>query len=291
MTDPNCLKCDVELTEENRYVTKTKKYNQCLNCRRKYAREYQRKKRDKIVDESKLSENCFKCKIVFTEVIRWKDNQCVNCYREYQREYQRKRRAINKSVDLSTRNSHCFKCEADLSEVKRYGTQNQCLDCYHKMSQKNKEKINLKFNERYATDESFKKYRNYKAALRNILAGIQKSSKHVPFTKIKLDKWLKFCCINLNFDDFQKDLVPDHVLPLDIGLKDDSKWDMVSGWWNISPLTSEQNLVKNKHVDIEQISEHHKCLLKYLKENPKITPPTEYLDLLLEKDFEKLNIN
>ena len=64
MSEPNCNKCNVVFTDENRYKTKTKKYNHCKDCRNKYAREYAQKQRQKAKEEPKepvIPDSCSKC--------------------------------------------------------------------------------------------------------------------------------------------------------------------------------------------------------------------------------------
>jgi hypothetical protein len=142
--------------------------------------------------------------------------------------------------------------------------------CY----EKSKEDINKKYKERYGEDENFRKYKNYRLYLRNMIRKDQKTSKNCPFTSDTLKSWLLFCCENMNIDyeRFQHDIVPDHVIPLHIGLHDPTQWHIVSNWYNISPMEANTNLVKNKHKDVEQILTHHALLMKYTRINKIIDP-------------------
>lgn len=288
MSESNCNKCNVVLTEENRHTTKAKRNNQCIDCRNKYAREHAQKQRQKAKEEPKepvIPDNCSKCETPIESIEQWHipSNQCILCYRKYQREYQKARRSRPSTVDVETdRLSNCFKCEVVLTTEKRYGTTNQCMNCYHLLQkqwyEKSKGDVNKKYKERYDKDENFKKYKNYRTALSAMIRRDQKTSKNCLFTSDKLKSWLLFCCENMNIDyeRFQSaDVVPDHVIPLYIGLHDPTQWDIVSNWYNISPMEGNTNLVKNKHKDVEQILTHHALLMKYTRINKIIDPNIE----------------
>ena len=153
------------------------------------------------------------------------------------------------------------------------------MDCYHLLQkqwyEKNKEDLNKKYRERYGEDENFKRYRTYKAILRKMIRKNVKKSSYCPFTASTLKSWLLFCCENMNIDyeRFQTDVVPDHVIPLHIGLHDPTQWHIVSNWFNISPMESNANLVKNKHKDVDTILNHHALLMKYTRMNKIIIDP------------------
>ncbi|MGL5961597.1 MAG: hypothetical protein ACRCZ0_06560 [Cetobacterium sp.] len=288
MSQPNCNKCNAVFTEENRYKTKTKRYNECIDCRNKYAREYAQKRRQKAKEEQKepvIPDSCSKCETPIESADQWHvpSNQCILCYRKYQREYQKVRRSRPSTVDVEKeRLSNCFKCEVVLKTENRYKTTNQCMECYHLLQkqwyEKNKEDINKKYKERYGEDKNFKKYRDYKASLRSFIKTNQKTSKNCLFTASTLKSWLLFCCENMNidYDRFQTaDIVPDHVIPLHIGLHDPTQWHIVSNWYNITPMESNANLVKNKHKDVDIILTHHALLMKYTRINKIIDPNIE----------------
>jgi len=284
MSELNCIKCESLLTEETRYVTKTKRYNQCISCRRKYAREYTKKNRKDVC----TSETCFKCNKNFNEVARWKNNQCLECYREYQRVYQNKRRANPKPVDLNDREQQCFKCNTTFNSENRYKTTNQCIECYRQLThtwyEDNKSEIRKKFNERYASDDKFKEYRNYKKTIWKIITGKQKSSKYINFNPKEMFDWLEYSCTNydLTFSHINDGtLIVDHVIPLDKGLKGSVDWGLVIGWWNMSPLKPNENLVKNSRLDVDQLVKHHACLMRYTRERNIVNPSIEvYLNHL-----------
>ena len=269
--ETNCIKCSVVLTEETRYRTKTKISNQCIDCRRAYAREYAKKNRK----DTCTSDICIKCSKSFELVERWKNNQCIECYREYQRQYQAKRRSNPKHVNLIVdRAQTCFKCEIPFDDTNRYGTTNQCKQCYRQMTHnwytQNKSKIRREFNERYQLDERFREYRNYKAAISRIITGKQKTSKYINFTPDDLNAWLQYVCneISMSFEDVQNGLVVvDHVIPLNQGLKELIPWEYVIGWWNMIPLDSTENLTKNKYINFNQLTKHHTYLCQYLQSN------------------------
>lgn len=271
MSEPNCLKCKTVLTEENRYKTKTKRFNQCIECRRAYAREYAKKNRK---DEG-TSDTCFKCNKQFDEVDRWKNNQCIECYREYQRSYQAKRRLNPKEIAVTKeRDRNCFKCKIEFTSENRYRTTNQCIECYRELNrdwyEKNKTSIRTKYNERYHSDDKFKEYCNYKKALYRIVNGTQKSSKYINFEPKEMFGWFKFLAKEYSFEyEAIKSckLVIDHVIPLDKGLKDEIDWKYVIGWWNMSPLEPEENLTKNKRLDESQLLKHRDTLIKYTQMN------------------------
>lgn len=280
MSLTNCNKCNVVLTEENRHVTKTKRNNQCISCRNKYAREYAQKQRQKAKEDPKelvVPDICPKCETPIESVEQWygPGNQCILCYRKYQREYQKIRRSRPSTVDVETeRLSNCFKCEIVLTAEKRYGTTNQCMNCYHLLQkqwyEKSKEDINKKYNERYGEDDNFRRYLNYKQALRRMIRKNLLKSSYCPFDSPKLKSWLLFCCENMdiNYERIQTaDVVPDHVIPLHVGLHDPTQWHIVSNWYNISPMEGNSNLVKNKHKDIDTILTHHALLMKYTRTN------------------------
>lgn len=290
MSLPNCNKCNVILTEENRHITKTKRFNQCLDCKRKYARELAQKKRQNAKEnpiEPVIPDSCLKCESPIESTIQWHvpSNQCLECYRKYQREYQKTRRARPSTVNVETeRLSKCFKCNVVLTSDKRYRTTNQCMDCYHLLQkqwyEKNKEEINKKYNERIGGDEHFKMYRNYKAVLRRLIKINEKktTSKNCPFDSTTIKNWLLFCCENMNID-FERlqdaSVVPDHVIPLYVGLHDPTQWNIVSNWYNITPMEANENLKKNKHKDLESLLTHHALLMRYTRINKIIDPNIE----------------
>jgi len=110
------------------------------------------------------------------------------------------------------------------------------------------------------------------------LKGKQKTSTNCPFDSSTLKSWLLFCCENMNIDYDRihtADVVPDHVIPLHIGLHDPTQWHIVSNWYNISPMEGNANLVKNKHKDVDTILTHHALLMKYTRINKIIDPDIE----------------
>ena len=221
---------------------------------------------------------CSKCDTSFQQVSRWRDStQCIECYRKYQREYQAKRRIKRREYNDFIRT--CPKCGVTITEDNTKPGYTQCKPCYNKLTHdwyiRNKQQVRDKHNDRYKTDAKFKEYRNYKRAITRITDGTQKDSKLINFKPIEMFAWLQFICGKLQLDFKMvenKTLIIDHVVPLNEGLQNHSLWDMVIGWWNMSPLQSKQNLSKNNRVDNIQLAIHHGCLMEYTRTN-KINNP------------------
>lgn len=195
---------------------------------------------------------------------------------------------INKFEKCEISNKLCLKCNI-LKNIKEFKPKrNICLECFKPYMKElqsnwyenNKRKIRENYNLRYNIDIDFKIEKNYRRALIRFIKNEQKKSIYINFDKNLLLKWLCFNFEeNMNLENYTKNWVIDHVIPLNEIKTDKTLFNLITNWNNISPVSLKYNTTKNKYKDKNQIKKHKIKLENFYFEN-KIKPDIIYLSFL-----------
>ncbi len=176
------------------------------------------------------------------DAFAYQRNQCKECRKAIQRNY---RRSTTKAKEWVENNRE------RMSELQ------------HNNYVKNKDAINERYNERYHTDPQFKKIRLYRRTMSNLVHGIAKTCKHLGCPREFFLKWLSSAFNEtMTIENYGTEWVLDHVIPLD-KIETDDDFVIISKWWNIRPVTTKYNLVKNKYIDRDQALLHLANLKKH----------------------------
>ena len=181
---------------------------------------------------------------------------CKDCEREKQRLY---RRCTTKSKEWAENNRE------------------KMAQLQHDWYENNKSEIRNKFNERYKTDENFKKVRNHRKALSSLINGKSKTTIYLNCNRVHLLKWLQFQFkSDMTLDNYAILWNIDHVIPLDKFLNENYSEPIIFHYLNIQPILKKDNLKKNKHWTVEQCMTHLQMVKAFCKqENIDLT--NEYI--------------
>ena len=259
------------------------KGNQCILCKRKYNREYNRKKREKIrLEKEEAARNAPEPEPVTSKFCsKCKQNKDISEFRSYFRKERNKIQIRSNCKDCERAHGRAYRqSESGKQKSKEWIEQNRerFSELQHNNYEKNKAKIRETYNNRYHSDEDFKREKGYRSAVQRIASGKQKTTKYMSCTNKRFLDWLEF-----NFEDgmshnnYASKWNVDHVIPLNERRDDDAyQFDIISKWYNITPVNPSYNLTKNKHRDLDQASSHLEryelyCSIRKLKIDTKYT--------------------
>lgn len=263
-----CTKCEIEEELTEYYMSRGKPQSQCKSCARKQKKDYKARKRAedkakkiasgeiKVLPEPKVEGNKV-CKYCEEEkpqsMFRLKRLKCLDCERAEGRAYRKSNYGKSKSKAWVEENREKY------SEL------------LAKSYQKNKDKINAKYVERYNNDPIFKIKRNNKNITSNafFLTSKTKYVECLGCTAGLFKLWIDFCLEKLEdftVENYGEDWHFDHVIPIGtFDLLDDDQVKQCYNWRNVMPFGGKDNLTKNKYVDPEQISVHYDNLIEFHK--------------------------
>ena len=250
MTIKICKTCSVEYE----YNPK-RRYASCKDCINKKRREKKleidpyRAKNIKLSKEGKKL--CKYCDTI-KEKSSYRNNRlkCLDCERKNGRDYRKSEIGKKKSQEWSNNNK----------------------DRHHKLQAKwyqdNKKHVYNRIKERYNAKPELKFVKNYRGRLRCAIKKKYKSSKYLDCSWDMLQQYLiyyidEFPEFNLN--NYGSNWHIDHVIPLsrlDL-VNEDNRW--VMKWFNLAPLSKEDNLKKNNKIWVSQLKHHKKVLQKFIE--------------------------
>lgn len=250
MNVKTCKTCSVEYE----YNPK-RRFASCPDCVNKKRREKRlekdpyRAKNIKLAKEGKKL--CKYCDIA-KEFSSFRNNRlkCIDCERKYGRNYRKSDIGKQKSQEWSNNNIEKHK------QLKADWYQNNKNHVLTYVKTKLREKPELKF------------VRNYRGRLRCAIKKKYKSSKYLDCSWNMLQKYL----INyleefpdFNLDNYGPDWHIDHVIPLSLLELENNENLWVLKWFNLAPLSKDDNLKKNNNIWVSQLKHHKQVLQKFIE--------------------------
>ena len=142
--------------------------------------------------------------------------------------------------------------------------------------QRNKEKINAKFRERYNNEPEFKLKKNVQRRIQYCLHGEKKdrTMNYLGTTLDKFKEWLQFNFDdNMTFENYGLYWHMDHVIPVDtFDMTKDEDVYICFNWRNISPMKGPENISKHNKIIKSQIETHLINLKIFNKKNKEKIP-------------------
>lgn len=242
-TTKTCSKCN-ETKNVSEFYSRGATCKECAKLR-------QREKNKELSTKNLIDEpkTCNKCNETKSSLLfRANRKHCKDCERAHGRNYRQSEVGKEKSKQWIAENEERHK------ELKANNYQ------------KNKEKINKKYNERYNNDEAFNAERKMRCKMAKYIAHQQsKTYNNTVVTFVR--SWIEFCFSkDMNWDNYGDEWVFDHVIPIfyyDLNNKTELK--KCFDWYNLTPVTKKYNLKKNKYINKEQLDEHIKKLNSFIK--------------------------
>jgi hypothetical protein len=299
VTEKTCNECNISKPIE-RFALRC---NYCRDCGNEKRKELRQKKKSSHEEQGILTKTCYKCGITKSiDEFEWR-NHCRDCENKRQKDRNaKKKNGIENGV--ITGNRKCAICceVKPISEFRYAGT--RCYDCEtkhrkeYRASEEGKqvakvwyEKYRDKRNEKrreLRNNEVYRETERYSDELRNIVKGSETDVPYLGCNPNEFRDWLTFCFTDdMTMENHGEMWQIDHVLPYSkFDLSDDEQKEVCFNWKNIMPLPGNDNQVKNKNIDLDQLRIHCDNLRRYHEEND-IELPQECLDLL---DLEQLFI-
>jgi hypothetical protein len=254
--------------------------------------------------EKPMSKKCTKCGETKLLTDFYVGGKCKECLKAMQRDRNKKNKELDAKIKSDPKQSSKPKTCSQCGKEKTIGdfdiNRRKCHDCekaygrkYNKEHsevrtkwqeenkehfaelqaswyQKNKPKVNAKYNKRCREDQCFNIRRMLRKRLLNCIKKI-KSTEDYTGTKFEnVAKWLEYNFTDeMTWENHGTVWDIDHVVPI-------SKWDlnncehvdMCFNWKNLSPLECPKNRhVKRDKIDSTQLEAHLECLEKYCSEN------------------------
>jgi hypothetical protein len=245
-----CQKCKKDKGDDFR-----KKRTVCRECDNESAREYRKSLKEREKPDSII---CNVCGLEKTE-FRINRKKCLDCEREHGRKYRK---------------------ETDTAKIWVENNREKMSQMQHEWYEKEKKTIREKRNQRMKDDPLFNLGIKHRTALRNFIRNNLKTSKYVNCDSEQFCKWIQFQFTDeMNWDNYNKQWVLDHVVPIDTFLTEKYSSEIVFHWVNVQPISKKDNLVKNKYIDTNQCLEHLENIRLYSK-ICKFEYPQKYMDVL-----------
>jgi hypothetical protein len=276
--------------------------NYCKDCGNRRREEVRQEKKHALEENGILVKACVKCGVSKSiDEFEWR-NHCRDCENKRQKERNKKKKnGIEDGIIVGNR--QCSLCGEvkPISEFRYAGR--RCYDCetkhrreyraseegkqmakewYEKYRGKRKEKRRER-----RTDEIYRETEKYSDKLRDVVKGNEIDVPYLGCDSDEFRDWLTFCFTgDMTMENHGETWQLDHVLPYSkFDLSDEEQKEICFNWKNVMPLPGNDNQIKNKNIDLEQIRIHCDNLRRYHEENG-FDAPQECLDLLnLEQLF------
>lgn len=230
-----CKQCNLE-QEDTEF---RKHYKICRQCVNKNAREYRKKPKEK--PEFIICNKCNKQ----TSDFRVDRKRCNDCERERGRNYRR---------------------NTDKAKIWAENNKERLHELQHNWYEKEKVNIREKLKERMKTDEKCKFSMEHRRAVNSLLRLRTNKTKYLNCNSKELREWIEYQFRDgMTFDNYNKTWVLDHVLPIDLYINKDHDIKLIFNYLNIAPVPKTANLVKNKHINIDQCTEHINKIRSYIE--------------------------
>lgn len=253
METKKCSVCD-EIKILSEFYSRGAKCKECTKSQQRERNKQSKIKSEKIKNDDNLKtipKTCKKCKNVKTVGdFRINRGECLDCERKYGRQYNIDRADVRKKWLINNKERYVKK-QADLY-------------------QKNKEKINARYRERYATDKCFKLHRDHKDKLRRLINNINSSEDYIGTSCELIANWLEYNFTEeMNWQNHGTVWDIDHVMPAcKWDLKNQEHKNMCFDWKNLSPLDCATNRnIKRDKIDQKQLEIHYEKLRNYFEEH------------------------
>lgn len=276
----SCSICNVEKDLSN-FKPQSR---QCRDCKNQKRCEERKLKKEELNDKQSDTKTCTKCeKELSITMFKVNTAQCNDCINERRRELRASKKPP-KPVPINPDNKICKYCEKEQEPTNFRHNRLKCLDCERKdgreyrQSDYGKEKSKQWMDQN--KDFAFKLRRNIGSRINYILkknnkANFVEAIKYINCTIDYLKDWLKFCFTeDMTEDNYGSYWEVDHVIPIDkFKFENDEDIKLCFSWFNLMPLTENENGNKYKNINKEQINKH----LQNLKDFG--VNPQEYIQL------------
>lgn len=255
-----CSTCNIE-KDISEY---RKNRKQCKECQNAKVRENYKEKNAKYLEEEKSDEIicCNKCEIKKNKKENFRVNRktCIDCERAHGRKYRQENKDKSKEWVENNRER--------MSELQS------------NWFQKNKTEILEQKKLRLKTDPEYKEINDYRNKIRQMIKS--NVNNYYEFSDCDSEHLKKWCTLFFKYfehtttiEDHGKIWSIDHVIPIK-DINEENKIHILS-WYNIMPVLKEDNLKKNKYIDLEQIKRH----LQVIEENKEyFSVDKEYINIL-----------
>lgn len=290
MTLKTCKTCN------NKLIIKKYTILYCLICYNQINKKLINKKQKQcrycnnikdILEYPKSGGNCCKiCKV--KQTIKPKKRNSTNIYIQSNTEHKMSFNEYFTERDklLSDNKQRCNKCLIikDNNNINFRKYRFTCRQCsrernnYYAKTNEGKRQRQLwkEKNPNYKKEESKRRYadplkrliHNYRTRLRCIIKKKYKSSKYVDCSWKFLHKYINYYLEefpDFNLDNYGPDWHIDHVIPLArLDLADENnRW--VMKWFNLAPLSKEDNITKGDNIWVSQLKHHKQVLQKFIE--------------------------
>jgi hypothetical protein len=275
MTLKTCKTCSVEYE----YNPK-RRFASCPDCVNKKRREKKLEKdpyRAKNIEFAKEGKKLCKYCDIAKEFASFRNNRlkCIDCERKDGRKY-RKDGIGKEKMDQWYKNNPGYSRKTytyltKLEERKQIVAENKAKRIAKEEEHVRIRKENYKKKKElsYANDLTlYKMVHNYRTRLRNAINKNKTSSKYVDCSWKFLHKYINYYLEefpDFNLDNYGPDWHIDHVIPLArLDLADENnRW--VMKWFNLAPLSKEDNITKNDNIWVSQLKHHKQVLQKFIE--------------------------
>jgi hypothetical protein len=257
----NCSKCLKELTDDNRIKHRTI----CKDCRSNNYSEYAK------TNSLTIKIKCNVCSIVLDQENSVKNRPiCKSCHNSKCNEYKK----INKEKVCENHKEYYDKNKEKISDYyKNHYKENKdtYMENNRKWREENREIINIKANERFATDPIARLKKNCRKRIHSALKNSNSKStlKLIDCNIDFLKEWLSYNFQDgMTMDNYGYYWHVDHVIPC--SLFDLTNQDEVNNcfrWTNLQPLEAATNLSKQNKLDKTEVEEHYIKVKKFATEH------------------------
>ena len=293
--------------------------NQCSKCRSKHRKAKDALQKKKIVENQKSDnpdvKKCSDCQKDYIEYAVG-NGRCRDCLNKRRRKNAAKKR-VPEPEPSDPNNMICRECKVERPKTAFRKNRRKCKDCgrahnraYRRNEhgnqkaktwasenkeqmtklqaewhQKNKDKINKKYVERYHSDINFKMKQCIKRRILGAMKskGNKKKGKTVKYLGTSIPdfvKWFSYCFEfideKMSFDNHGKYWHIEHVVPInkfdlcfdenDDPEKCNDAVKLCFSWFNLMPLCGTENISKHDKIDKMQIRLHVRNLKDFLKQ-------------------------
>jgi hypothetical protein len=245
-----CKECRIDKGDDFRRSRKV-----CRECENKNAQKIRKKLKEK---EKPLFIECKNCEQKKTE-FRIGRAVCLDCERKFGREYRR-----------TTDNAKIWTSE----------NKERMSELQHNWYEKNKSTIKENLKIRLKTDPTYRLVIHHRSAIRCLLKGQTKFSKHINCDAARLRDWFQFqFSSNMSWDNYASTCSCDHIIPINEFLNGEEKQETVFHWLNTCPVPKQKNLTKNKYATFEECKDHLEKAKLYIKIR-KLEDDSNYIESL-----------
>jgi hypothetical protein len=263
----NCSICLIELDDTIRIKHRTI----CKNCRKSKYTDYVKTKLTDQYNSPNIKLKCNKCSIILNQENQVKNRPvCKSCHNSKCNEYKKN----NKEKVSENHKKYYDKNKETISEYYKIHykeNKDQYMETNRKWRNENREIINKKANERFATNPIARLKKNCRkrinAALKN--TNSKTSIKLIDCDINFLKEWLNYNFKDgMTFDNYGSYWHVDHVIPCSLfDLSNEDEIKNCFKWTNLQPLEAKLNLSKQNNLDKNEVEQHYIKVKKFATEH------------------------